>query len=105
MTSDEYVNVSTIEYDSDENEACPIHKAVLNGDLETILSLLEMGYDVNCLNDHCWTPVHLAVFHKQYDVLKLLLSRDGEPVTEGYSNPLLFATSEDDQECVEVIIC
>ena len=93
---------SSIEYDSDDNESYPIHNAVLKGDCESILSLLENGYNVNCANDRNETPVYLAVFYKKYDVLKLLLSQDAEPVTEGYPNPLLLATSNDDHECVEV---
>ena len=92
------------EYDSDDNESYPIHEAVLKGDCETILSLLEKGYNVNCANDSNETPVYLAVFYKKYDVLKLLLSQDAEPVTEGYSNPLLLATSNNDHECVEILL-
>jgi hypothetical protein len=92
----------TVEYDSDDNGSYPVHEAVVKGDCEKILSLLEEGYNVNDIDDHHQSPVHLAVAHKQYDVLKLLLSCNGQPVIEGCSYPLLFATSEDDQECVEV---
>ena len=85
--------------------SCPIHEAVFKGDCERILSLLKEGHNVNFVNKCDKAPVHVAVFNKQYDALKLLLSHDGLPVYEGvYCYPLLYATSEGDEECVQVII-
>lgn len=100
-----------LEYDSDETNdgnvlyQYPIHEAVFEGDCEKILSLLAEGHNVNFLNDSAETPVHVAVFNKQYSALKLLLSHDAQPVYEGvYCNPLVYATSEVDEECVQVIV-
>jgi ankyrin repeat protein len=36
--------------------------------------LLEHGADVNALDNHYWTPLHLASYHKLLDVARLLLA-------------------------------
>lgn len=94
-----------IESDNEcENGPHPIHDAVVNGDCDRILTLLDEGYNIDDLNHRHETPVHLAVLHKQYNVLKLLLDHNALVFIEGCSNPLLFATTKEDDECIEVTL-
>ena len=86
----------------DDNGLYPIHEAVLEGNHEKILSLLNGGDNFNCLNDNNETPVHLAVILKDYDALKLLLSHCSQLAMEGYSSSLLLATSEADELSIQV---
>jgi hypothetical protein len=57
---------------SEEEETCPLHKAVFDGDVEAAKTLLKSN-DVNQNDMHGNTPLHLAVILGHEDLVKLLL--------------------------------
>ncbi|XP_060075444.1 ankyrin repeat domain-containing protein 7-like [Ylistrum balloti] len=58
----------------------PIHEAVIHGNTEAVLELLDQGIDINegnRITGH--TPLHLAVLHEQTDMVELLLQKGAPP--------------------------
>ncbi|XP_021369283.1 tankyrase-2-like isoform X2 [Mizuhopecten yessoensis] len=73
----------------------PIHEAVIHGNLEALLELLDQGVSINegnRITGH--TPLHLAVLHEQTDVVDLLLQKGAPPDKRGnnyiLNGPLLI---------------
>ena len=56
------------------NGTCtPLHKAALNGDLNTLKSLIQSGTSINATNEKGMTALHLAAYKGQKDMVKFLL--------------------------------
>ena len=112
--SSSYNKISGLEIiedaDDEDNGFYPVHKAVLQGDCCKIISLFEEGHDINAVDNDLETPIVVAINHKQYNVLKLLLSYNDDAhlsvtaadVASYAVNPLLLAVSHGDEEAVQV---
>jgi ankyrin repeat protein len=70
-------------------ERAPLHEAIANVDM--VQSLLDKGADVNCRQDDLRTPLHLAAYHGEQNVARVLVehkadvdSQDNEGKTPMY---------------------
>jgi ankyrin repeat protein len=74
--------------------ADPIHDAAYDGDIDTVLSELDNGVDINSTNALKRTPVHQAVFGNQIGLIELLISKGADLTLKDVSNmtPLDFAS-------------
>jgi ankyrin repeat protein len=72
----------------------PLHKAVINGDIQSIINFLHWGNNVNELRYDLKTPLHYAVIYGRMDIIIFLLD-NGAFINAldiyGWS-PLHFAT-------------
>ena len=59
----------------DGNGNSLLHEAVLNGDLSLVKKLINEGADINCTNEQCVTPIRLAAFLKQKEMVQLFIER------------------------------
>ena len=77
--------------------ASPMGKAIRNGDLDVVRTLLRLGANVDSLDGEPWTPLDLAVNNNRLDVARLLLETgaDVNGVNEMGYTPLLLAASID----------
>jgi quinoprotein dehydrogenase-associated probable ABC transporter substrate-binding protein len=74
----------------------PLHLAVVNGDTEMLIFLLEHGAAVNEPDSDGYTPLALGAARNKTAALKLLISRGANieaPIPGGYT-PLFIATAE-----------
>lgn len=65
-------------YDITENDGngnSPLHAAVMNGDISMVKKLLDEGADINCTNEQCVTPIRLAAYLKQKEMVQLFIER------------------------------
>ncbi len=56
-----------------------IHRAAMNGNVESIQKRLEMGDKVNTFDKFGWTPLMWAVYYNQLNAVKYLLSQGANP--------------------------
>lgn len=52
-----------------------LHKAILRGDIKTVITLIDGGAGVNAPNDSGKTPLHLAVLNNNLEIVTLLISK------------------------------
>ena len=55
-----------------------LHYAALEGDIATVLALLDQGWDPNVFDDTAFTPLHCAVEKEHIEVVSILLQRGAE---------------------------
>lgn len=58
-----------------------LHRAVLYGNERTMKKLIKLGADVNALDEHGWTPLHIASANGEHSVIQFLLD-NGADVTK-----------------------
>jgi ankyrin repeat protein len=68
--------------------------AAREGDLESVVTLVAHGADVNQTSDYGWTPLLTATQNRYYEVGKFLLEHGADPniANKGGWNPLYLAT-------------
>jgi ankyrin repeat protein len=102
---------STISMTSNINYVSPVgltalHIACENDDANIVLSLLNMGANVNCItHHHQHTPLHLALLAKQHAIINLLIYRGADinaATNHGYT-PLHIAAGNDDLESISIL--
>jgi ankyrin repeat protein len=53
-----------------------LHFAVINGDLETVIRLINQGHNVNAFDTDCYeTPLYYAARHERLDIAKHLITK------------------------------
>ena len=65
-----------------------LHQACKENNIDIINTLIKAGIDVNMIENHCFTPLQVAVIHFHFDVIQLLLNNgaNGEtPSAKGWS--------------------
>ncbi|OWF42798.1 serine/threonine-protein phosphatase 6 regulatory ankyrin repeat subunit C-like isoform X1 [Mizuhopecten yessoensis] len=85
----------------------PIHEAVIHGNLEALLELLDQGVSINegnRITGH--TPLHLAVLHEQTDVVDLLLQKGAPPdkVTSEGETALHYAVQISSPRIIKLLV-
>lgn len=58
-----------------------LHRAVLYSSQRTMKKLIELGSDINALDEHGWTPLHIASANGEHSVIQFLLD-NGADVTK-----------------------
>jgi len=87
-------------------QAKTLHKAVSDGNIELIKSLISSGADVNEQNNWGWTPLYTAVAIDQGDIVKLLIDKGANvdtPSKEGVT-PLHFAVNNGNMDIAKLLI-
>lgn len=56
-----------------------IHRAAMNGNVESIQERLQIGDNVNAYDRLGWTPLMWAVYYNQLNAVKYLLSQNANP--------------------------
>ena len=64
--------------ENDSNGNSPLHEAVLNGDISLVKKLIDEGADINCLNEQCVTPIRLAAYLKEKEIVQLFIARGAD---------------------------
>ncbi len=72
----------------------PLHFAVREGSLDTVVALVQGGADINGKSEYGWTPLLIATHNRYYQIGKYLLEKGADPnrSNEGGWNPLYIAT-------------
>ncbi len=61
--------------ENDGNGNSQLHEAVFNGNLNLVKQLLDEGADINSLNEQCVTPIRLAAYLHEKEIVQLLIDR------------------------------
>lgn len=85
----------------------PIHEAVIHGNTDAVLELLDHGISINegnRITGH--TPLHLAVLHEQTDVVDLLLQNGAPPdkVTSEGESALHYAVQISSPRIIKLLV-
>ncbi|XP_033744495.1 26S proteasome non-ATPase regulatory subunit 10-like [Pecten maximus] len=85
----------------------PIHEAVIHGNTEAVLELLDHGIGINegnRITGH--TPLHLAVLHEQTNVVDLLLQKGAPPdkVTSEGESALHYAVQISSPRIIKLLV-
>jgi uncharacterized protein len=57
----------------------PLHNAVIDGNFEAVIGLLESGADANAQDDNGWAPLHFAAQANAAEAVKRLLASGARP--------------------------
>ena len=80
------------------NGDTPLHYAVWHGHIESVRLLVELGADVESLNDEEWRPIHTAALYRRRKIFSLLVDELGADANARCNNgltPLHIAANED----------
>jgi peptidoglycan/xylan/chitin deacetylase (PgdA/CDA1 family) len=61
--------------DKDSNGNSLLHDAVLKGDITLVKKLIDEGADLNCTNEQCVTPIRLAAYLKEKEIVQVFIER------------------------------
>ncbi len=61
--------------ENDGNANSPLHNAVLNGDISLVKRLIEKNADINSENEQCVTPIRLAAYLNEREMVQLFIER------------------------------
>ncbi|XP_005915890.1 ankyrin repeat and protein kinase domain-containing protein 1 [Haplochromis burtoni] len=83
-----------------------LHCTVASGDSESVEHILNLGAEVNCTTAKGYTPLHIAVLQRLYDIISLLLEHgaDGSLGDEDDWTPLHFAAQNGDDRTVRLLL-
>ena len=85
--------------------ATPLFCAVVSGNLDTIHILLENGVNVNAINDHGLTPLHLAALKNAVDILDVLIQHGADRhIVARKFTPLHIAVAKGHLEVVKYFL-
>lgn len=99
-TSNNEVILSEIPKSFEEkHRISPLHIAIKEGDIETIISLVERGEDVNSKNSFGYTPLHWAVEENSFQLVEYLVQYGANVDIENIwgRSPLHNAKSKSDK--------
>lgn len=83
-----------------------LHAAVISGNLDIVLVLLNHGANVNTLDDEGWSPLHRASRGGRLDVLELLLEQraDVNILGNDEQTPLYLASQDGELEVAQTLL-
>lgn len=83
-----------------------LHQAAAHGDVATIESRVKAGEPVNSTDDKQRTPLHVAIFQKQYDAARALLRLKADPnrLEFGRYDIITVAAVANDLEALNIAI-
>eukprot|EP00698_Gefionella_okellyi_P023665 TRINITY_DN8147_c0_g1_i2.p1 TRINITY_DN8147_c0_g1~~TRINITY_DN8147_c0_g1_i2.p1 ORF type:complete len:1447 (-),score=339.37 TRINITY_DN8147_c0_g1_i2:189-3998(-) len=84
-----------------------LHQAVIRDQVDIVKILLEAGANVNALNKHGLSPVHIAILKKRADALKLFLETNADALREPTAvgcTPLMLAARLGNTELVKFLL-
>ncbi len=86
-----------------------IHKVCINGDVNELITLLEIGCDINQKNNSDESPIHLVCRHNHINLLKILLEQRNPSVnitglTKYGWSPLYTASRYGNHGCVNLLL-
>lgn len=89
-----------------EDKTYPLHIAARDGDLETIINLLEQNFDINKKDLRSITPLHVAVLFGQQDAVLMLIKNGAEVDAKGYEDhtPLHFALMKHQYDIAKILV-
>ncbi|CAH0387286.1 unnamed protein product [Bemisia tabaci] len=88
-------------------ENTPLHFAVLNNKLELIKILLDKGVSIDEKNQHCQTPLLIAIEKGFVEIAKFLVKNGAQVNAANNGNsdtPLHFAVQHNSSELVEMLV-
>ncbi len=90
----------------DINQALELHRAIVDGNVEKVKSLLSGGLDINSRNRVSWTPLHTAIDQKNNEIIQLLLDQQADVnlITNQGETPMHFAVKSGQKDVVEKLI-
>lgn len=94
---------------SSEQETDPVklyRRAIINGDINGVRSLIKSGLDINVKNKNNVTPLHMAINHRRNDIALLLIENNADITTtnDRGETPLHFAAKTGQKNIVELLI-
>lgn len=92
---------------SDKQPIIPLIAAFEKDNFDQAKKLIELGVNLNCVNQDGRTPLMLAAWKKQPELVKLLIesgAKVNEVVDNNGSTPLMFASQAGDIEMVELML-
>eukprot|EP00127_Corallochytrium_limacisporum_P006982 Clim_evm36s239 gene=Clim_evmTU36s239 len=93
-------NIECVNQPRRANGMTLLHVAVMNGDLNVVMLLLERGADVNARDDEDWTSLHLAVDSDERHsvaILDLLLEKGADLLAETDEGQNVFDMVESEE--------
>ncbi|MCP4135386.1 MAG: ankyrin repeat domain-containing protein [bacterium] len=84
----------------------PIHKAVMQNDIEAVKTFISNGTDIDIKDGKGWTPLHWAASRCYSDILALLIKKGAKVNAENKfkRTPLHLATQKGCLTCVKILI-
>jgi ankyrin repeat protein len=65
--------------DNAEKDFSHLHFAVIEGDIETVIKLINQGHNVNAFDTDCYnTPIYYAARYEQLDIAQYLIDHGGD---------------------------
>ncbi|TDH14926.1 hypothetical protein EPR50_G00025900 [Perca flavescens] len=93
-------------YTQFSGETSLLHYTVASGDVESVEHVLRLGAEVNCMTARGYTPLIIAVVHRLYDIISLLLEH-GAAAAQGDEDQwtaLHFAAQNGDDRTVRLLL-
>jgi ankyrin repeat protein len=93
-----------------ENKDTPLHHAMSHGNIDIVKELLNIGADVDAVNQDWDTPLHNASANGHDEVVEVLLDKesgrlaDMKAVNQDWDTPLHNASANGHDEVVEVLL-
>lgn len=84
-----------------------MHIAIDSGDLELVERILQTSNEIECLNEEGYSPLHLAAFNGDIDMIKLLFNYGASPniaCINTYETPLHFVAHHGDVNLFKIFI-
>ena len=96
-----------IEGNNKDNYYCPLSICSILGNEDVAKLLIKYGADVNNKDSKNWTPLHLAAFNKNKNIIEILVNTGLANINtkSNYGEtPILIATRKQDIECVKFLM-
>ena len=91
----------------DEDGKTLLHKAVVQGSIQSILDCLKYGSDINARDNSSWTPLHEACLAGNAEIVELLLCYGAEIDAQALDQdtPLHQASANNFTKVVKILLC
>ena len=103
---DKYLEKGFSPFIQDESNNSLIHYAAESNSRELITKLIEIGVPIKTLNIFGWTPLHIAVYKKNKNVVEFLMQKglDKNERTAGGKSPYNLAKEVESNEIADYLI-
>lgn len=83
-----------------------LHRAIWDGELESVKRLLDAGADLNARDPHGWTPLSRAIERRQPQIARLLLERGADVLAQDQRRrqPIFWAAQCGPDDIVERLL-